>query len=64
MRRFQKKTMSKLGGLIIRKHNSVEVFMSKFDDPVKISVFRSELKDFGLSDNETMLMLKTFDPSQ
>ena len=63
LRKFQRKTMSKLGGLIIKKSGSVEEYIGKFDDPMKLSQFNSEIKNLGLSDNESMLMMKTFDPS-
>ena len=55
--------MSKLGGLIIKEHGSVENFVGKFDDPMKLSKFKAEIKQLGLTDNEAMLMMKTFDPS-
>ena len=49
--------------LIQRKKVNNESFLSPLPDPIPASKFKSELLSLGMTDNETMLMLKTFDPS-
>lgn len=63
IRRYQNQIKSKLYNLIMKKHGSLDSFLTTFKDPIPIDKLASALKQLGLNNSEEMTILKTFDPS-